>query len=258
MSSKTDRMWRGLERELDAWDEAGMVARLWLRDDDAIEATPELLRLVELTAGFDIPVTLAVIPSPAKAELAECLALQNHVDVAVHGFAHRNHAGAGEKKCELSFVHGRDVICDELARGLDKLKGLFGRQLFPMLAPPWNRIEDGLAGQLPALGFSALSAFGWTIPGGLPDGLALLNTHVDIIDWKGNRGGRALPVIIGEITDALVQARSRSGAPVGILSHHLVHDDQAWQVLQALFAFTGKQKHVQWESARSLLTNHTE
>ena len=36
--------WLELNAELDRWHKAGKTARFWLRDDDAVEPTPELER----------------------------------------------------------------------------------------------------------------------------------------------------------------------------------------------------------------------
>ena len=40
--------WVELQAELDRWQEAGKTARFWLRDDDAIEPTPQLERFLVL------------------------------------------------------------------------------------------------------------------------------------------------------------------------------------------------------------------
>ncbi len=44
-----------LYRELQRWRDAGRVARLWLRDDDAIEPTAALERLLAETKNYGIP-----------------------------------------------------------------------------------------------------------------------------------------------------------------------------------------------------------
>ncbi len=44
----TDSLWLPFETELDRWSAAGRRVSLWLRDDDAIAASPALDRLSAL------------------------------------------------------------------------------------------------------------------------------------------------------------------------------------------------------------------
>ena len=53
------------------------------------------------------------------------------------------------------------------------------------------------------------------------------------MDWT-TRQGRPPEWIRGELLRRLSQARARGGAPIGILSHHLDHDDRAWRTLEGL------------------------
>ena len=59
----SDPIWQPLVEELARWQRAGRKAELWLRDDDAVDPTPALDRLLDLTGEFAVPVTLAVIPA---------------------------------------------------------------------------------------------------------------------------------------------------------------------------------------------------
>ena len=96
-----DPVWQPLLSELARWTDAGRAADFWLRDDDAVEPTAALDRLLGLTGASAIPVTLAVIPAFTGEPLASRLAGEPHVTVGVHGWAHRNHASEGQKKQEL-------------------------------------------------------------------------------------------------------------------------------------------------------------
>lgn len=106
----TDDPWKTLEAELDRWRQAGRTARFWLRDDDAVEPTPALDRLVALSGQHRVPMTLAVIPEHTGEALAQRLTVHRDIDVAVHGWSHVNFAGAGEKKQEL----GPHRLCHRL------------------------------------------------------------------------------------------------------------------------------------------------
>ena len=52
--------------ELDHWSSSGNNPRLFLRDDDTIEQSAGLTKLVELCERWQIPLLLAVIPKFAK------------------------------------------------------------------------------------------------------------------------------------------------------------------------------------------------
>lgn len=238
-----------LYRELERWQDAGRVARLWLRDDDAIEPTAALEHLLSETKRYGIPVTLAVIPALTGEALATRLADEAHVSVAVHGWAHHNHARPDEKKQELGGARLEETILGELYEGFLKLKGLYPTGFRAMLVPPWNRIDRALIPKLPALGFESLSVYG-RVKRESP--LAIINTHVDIMDWHGTRGGRPAADLIGEVVAELQDRFEGCNEPVGVLGHHLVHDAAAWDFLAELFEATSGHPAVEWVSAAAL------
>lgn len=238
-----------LDREADA----GRRVRFWLRDDDAIEPTPALTELTELAGRYAAPITLAVIPRDTGAELAGFLdgLIEScpGISVAVHGWSHENHAGATEKKQELGAHRASEIVVEELRQGFAKLRSLHPARFVPMLVPPWNRIATSVIKELPVLGFTALSTFGQekTAP------IAMLNTHVDIIDWHGTRGGRPAGTLFSETAQRIAAARGGDGATIGILTHHLVHDAAAWHFLDRLFALTAAHPGAQWVGADQLI-----
>ncbi|TJV07626.1 MAG: polysaccharide deacetylase, partial [Mesorhizobium sp.] len=88
----SDRIWQPLVEELACRRRADRKAEFWLRDDDAVDPTPALDRLLDLTGEFAVPVTLAVIPALTDEKLVVRLDEAPHAAVAIHGWAHRNHA----------------------------------------------------------------------------------------------------------------------------------------------------------------------
>ncbi len=237
--------WQPLADALDRLADAGRSADFWLRDDDAVAPTAALDRLLAMTASHGVPLTLAVIPSGSGAPLAERLAGLRDIEVAVHGWSHANHAPPHEKKQELGPHRPSAVVLGELARGLRHLGDLHGGMLLPMLVPPWNRIDAGLVGALPDLGFEALSTFGPARPAPL----AVLNATVDIVDWHGTRSCREPAALVAELVGQLERA---APAPVGLLGHHLVHDEACWRFLEDAFAATAGHPAARWRSARVL------
>jgi peptidoglycan/xylan/chitin deacetylase (PgdA/CDA1 family) len=223
-----------VERELFHWRRAGLTPRFWLRDDDATRPTPALDRLLGLARAHDIPLLLAVIPTEATQALAEAIRHEKLVTPAVHGYAHRRHTPDGVPPLELGGARPVEEILDELRQGRTILRHLFGGRLSGILVPPWIRLSREVAARLHEVGFTALSTNSWH-----EDGSALpqLNTQIDIVDWADGRRGHTVEWAMTELLRRLEQARQRGGVALGLLSHHLVHDEQAWATLEALILY---------------------
>ena len=237
-------MWQGFHHELECWHAAGLKPHLWLRDDDAVAPSLALDRLTALAEKHYAPVLLAVVPHGAGTDLARDVAAHSVLRPCQHGFVHANHARAGEKKQELGPHRPLADVLDQLADGRARLLDLFGGNLRPVLVPPWNRIDPALLPHLPGIGLHGLSTFG--VPAQPAAGR--LDSNVDIMDWHGTRGGFAAATLVPMLVRTLEIARENGGAPVGILTHHLVHDEQAWSFLDALFAETGECRWTSFEA----------
>jgi len=211
----------------------------WLRDDDAVAVTPALGRFLSLVQRNNLPVALAVIP-----DLAEP-ALFDHIgDAAVlqHGCDHRNRAAAGEKKTEFPAHEEIAEALDRLRLAHERLVAMGGSKVLPVVAPPWNRLRRELAAELPRAGIQGLSSYGKeeAIPG-----VRQVNTHVDIVAWRAGKH------FIGEDEAVrLAMAALASGTPVGWLTHHAVHDAEAWSFLERLFSLRGPR----WARASELFS----
>jgi len=243
----TDTAWQPLMDELARWQGAGRQATFWLRDDDAVEPTAALDRLLTLTAAHAVPTTLAVIPAFTGEALADRLA-RAHAEVTVHGWSHENFASSGEKKQELGAHRPADVVLASLERGLARLQQLYGPHLSPVLVPPWNRIDPALVPRLGGIGFRALSVFGSERDAGL----RAINTHVDVMDWHGTRGGRDTVVLVGEMV-ARLRTIEAGGGTLGLLTHHLVHDAAVWTFLEDLFERTAHHSACRWAPISAIL-----
>jgi hypothetical protein len=238
-----------LKQRLDDLAATGQQVTFWLRDDDAVEPTPALERLLNITRRHHIPLMLAVIPQNTGAALVGRLVHEPDLCVAVHGWSHENHAPETEKKQELGAHRPADHVLAELKAGFDKLQALHGQRFTPMLVPPWNRIDKAVVAALPALGFEALSVFGREKT---PSTIPLLNTHVDVMDWHGSRGGRNADVLFAEIAEWLEPEKEPLLA-IGILTHHLVHDETVWVFLERLFQLTSAHPACRWMQAGAIL-----
>lgn len=223
----------------------------WLRDDDAIEPTAPLERLLIGTEQARVPLTLASVPANATEALAGRIAAASHVSIAPHGWRHKNHAPAPEKKQELSLHRGQLTVAQEIEAGLARIDALFGPQAVAMLVPPWNRIDAAILPLLGTMGFRALSVFG---PEKRNMPVPLLNTHIDIIDWKGTRGGRDADILFAEMVQRIGELTDNRLDTVGILTHHLAHDEAAWSFLDILFELTADHPAVKWMRSEDILT----
>lgn len=228
----TDRIdWSVLEDALAESVRSGTVPVFWWRDDDAVEVTAALERLLSLVERYGTGLLVASIPSGASAGLAARLRPIPGLSVAVHGISHRNNAPADRKKQELGEFGDEDEIIRDLEQGLVRMRSrrLFGDQCLPVLVPPWNRISQTIAERLPEAGYRGLSCYGDESRSPWVKGLRIANTQVDPIFWRG--GGGLLPPeqLLEALSDTI---RRRSGQPIGLLTHHLVHDEAIWSFLE--------------------------
>ncbi|GAA6191545.1 polysaccharide deacetylase family protein [Phaeobacter sp. NW0010-22] len=223
--------WAPLDQELAHWHSAGMVLPIWWRDDDAIEPTPELNRLSELSVALGLPVHIAVIPATATPELATYFATRPHLIPVVHGWAHQNHAPTDQKKAEVGAHRPAPAVLDEIKRGTTRMRELFGLALRPMFVPPWNRIAPEVRDGLPQLGFKILSTATPRKQENAAPGLEQVNTHLDPIHWRDTRSLVPATRLIEQTVQLLKdrrEGRADASEPFGLLTHHLVHDEQIW------------------------------
>jgi hypothetical protein len=80
----------------------------------------------------------------------------------------------------------------------------------------------------------------------------MVNTHLDVIDWRGSRG------FIGEDTALRIAvehlAARRAGRvdreePTGLLTHHLAHDEATWSFLAQFLERSRAHAAVRWLAA---------
>lgn len=211
----------------------------WVRDDDAVAFTPALGTLLSLTQKNNVPLALAVIPDLAEPDLFRRIG-----DAAVlqHGCDHRNRAAPGEKKTEFPAHEGIPEALDRLRLAHERLVSMGGSKVLPVVAPPWNRMRRELAAALPRIGIQGLSSYGKeeAIPG-----VRQVNTHIDIVAWRD-----AKRFVGDEEAARLAMTYVLDDQPVGWLTHHAVHDADAWRFLERLFALRGPR----WARAAELFS----
>jgi hypothetical protein len=242
-----------LTRELNRCAEAGHVTRFWWRDDDAVEPTRALTRLLDLSDTHEIEVAVAVIPASASAHLPKAIGRRKFAAVLQHGYAHKNHAAPGKAAVECGGERPVDEVIEELVKGRERLHELFGERAEPILAAPWNRIERSALERLHEAGFRGASASGLRAAmQGARSGVVVANVHVDPINWRERRfAGRekALSSFLGELK-ARREGRADADEPIGLLTHHLDHDEGLWRFLDEFFRVTNEHSAARWIDVR--------
>lgn len=238
-----------LQLELRRWRAMGRRASLWWRDDDARAPSPALDRLLAIAAASEVPLTLAVIPDGDMTALAARLSSVTGVQVAQHGADHQNRR-EGREAGEFPHDWSRLRLVTALLAGRRKLAALPGA--LPVFVPPWNDVHPDLEGALSDAGFIGWSAAGERRRGGA---LPRLDIHLDLLRWRGGARFRGPRKFLRELT-AELRARRLTETwhePIGLLTHHLDHDEEAWAFLAEFLAWTRQDQPFFWRALPDLL-----
>jgi hypothetical protein len=130
-----------------------------------------------------------------------------------------------------------------------------GGMALPVFVPPWNRAAPELVAALPGLGYRGVSMFKDRRAALPTPGLVQVNAHLDPIDWRGG-GGLADPTMLATtlaraITDR-TEGRADPGEAIGLLTHHLVHDEAVWAFCEECVAQLSHRRGMRFLAARVL------
>jgi hypothetical protein len=237
--------WALLAVELGRWRRQGRRPQLWWRDDDAQTVTPALARLVSCATRTRTPLALAVIPEGADRTLAAFLRPQDLVCVMQHGTDHRNGSG----RTQPSQFNSREptaAVARRLAHGWEALAA-FDRRL-PVYVPPWNDLTPNVLAALAPAGLQGVSAW---IGAARPH---RVDAHLDILRWRARPRFVGCGKALQRLRHALAERRraGRWDDPVGLLTHHLDHDEACWRFLEALLAYAPLRRWADWRGAGDL------
>ena len=254
MNSAT-QAWDWLRRELDHWAEDGLQADFWWRDDDATDRGAKLDRLMQLSEDHSAPIALAIIPAQLQSGLSDRLREFPLASVLQHGYDHQSHARPGQRKLELGGDRQPEDVLQDLQTGYDILNRAFDSRLVPVMVPPWNRIDPGVVARLAETGFTGLSTMRVRRQAHPAPGLLQVNTHLDPVAWRQQRGFIGTYPAIAILVQHLVARRTGYrdiDEPTGILSHHLAQTDPVWQFLDRLLAFLQQHPAARFVDAASI------
>ena len=256
--------WDDLEDELDEWEDLGIEATFWWRDDDADEPSDELDRLIAAADGE--PLAIAVVPAPnggvpLDGRLAERLAAEDAAGVTVlqHGYQHQNHEVPGGRKSEFGFGESEPrearIVLGELQWGKNHLATVFGERFLPVLVPPWNRIGNQTRNSLTWLGYRGLSTSKARPRLHAVPGVLWSNVHCDPVDWRGDRGFIGEEDALESVLDHLIARREEElveEEATGLLTHHKVMDDACWDFCEKLRDFIRQHAASRFVSAHDV------
>ena len=239
--------WALVEAELGRWAKAGKRPQFWWRDDDAGAVTPALERLVACAATAGAPLSLAVIPDRAEVCLALYLNQRPWISVLQHGVDHRNDCLSGQPSQFADQVTPA-AAARRLVRGWGRLAMFDGR--LPVYVPPWNALGRNVTAALSAAGLSAVSAWNG------PAGAGRLDVHLDLMRWRSGARFVGEARFLSRLRRAL-KLRRLGGLwdePIGLLTHHLDHDEAAWGFLDALLTYAPLRRLADWRCAQDLFS----
>jgi peptidoglycan/xylan/chitin deacetylase (PgdA/CDA1 family) len=230
-------------------DETSGSISFFFRDDDAGWEDARLFELLDLFADYNVPIDLAVIPKSISRQTAAHLRKRleespESISAHQHGYAHVNHEQTG-RKCEFGDNRSREDQHADIAAGKALLNDLLG-PTESIFTPPWNRCTASTATCLQREGFTLLSrditAREFNTPG-------LCELPVSI-DWFGHR--KNVRLTPNELGGSLSEAVS-SQAPVGVMLHHALVDDEERQRIGDLLELLSSHSRVYGRLMRDLV-----
>jgi hypothetical protein len=225
--------------------------RVFFRDDDVDEDEATLRRLLRIFLRHEAPINLEIIPgrltNSAISLLRQYRDFRPHlIGLNQHGWQHVNHEPAG-RKCEFGPSRNFDKQREDLSQGRAVLDSAFGTAFFPAFTPPWNRCTNETYQALDELGFKVLSK-DQDKPPVAGYRFQEIPVTLDLYRWRHGPVMKAPAEISSELSRQL-----RDADRVGILLHHKVMDETAFEFLDLLTSELGAQPPVSLELFQSLL-----
>jgi len=229
-------IWAAIRIETAIWRNSGHVPLLWWRDDDAQFDTPSLRRLLTLATTHDVPLMLAVIPVGDLRPLCGLLADLPLVTVAQHGVTHINVSAPDEPNDEFQVGTDIKTMAEAIASTNKRLSNFSAA--VPVYVPPWNRVNENLSDAVKLAGLQCLSAH--RKQSSQNNLVKSLNVDLDLLTWKTEPHFRGTLRVLWRFLVLLRKRRILKAwhEPVGLLTHHLAHDEEAWNFLGEFLGFT--------------------
>ena len=233
-----------------ALDAATSPINFFFRNDDVGWEDVRLFKLLELFNQHRVAIDLAVIPKSISEltawRLSKIIARDPWaVAVHQHGYAHLNHEQAG-RKCEFGEHRSRKSQLSDITAGKQRLSELFGPATESIFTPPWNRCSAITVECLREAGFNVLSRDLTATP------FADLAELPISIDWFAKR--KQVPLTPNQIGELLGAAAS-GPAPVGVMLHHAITNEEERERLGELLALLSSHSQARCVLMRELVAS---
>ncbi|MGE0886330.1 MAG: polysaccharide deacetylase family protein [Blastocatellales bacterium] len=240
-----------LRSSLEQMETAGRSVKVFVRDDDVDEAEASLHQLLNRFLELEIPINLEIIPGLLTGSAIATLKRHRQLrpdlfELNQHGWLHVNHETEG-RKCEFGAKRNYEQQQTDIRRGQEVLRNAFGEAFSPVFTPPWNRCTEETHRALDQLGFAAISKLQSKQPV-VGYGLRELSVTLDIFRWQGGATLKPADEIIAELVSQL-----RELDMVGIMLHHKVMDDTAFEFIRQLLDELRRSEAVSFHTFRGLL-----
>jgi hypothetical protein len=223
-----------------------------------------LEQLRDFADRYDIRIGLAAIPGKILPGLTHFLDHHTRQFYPMcHGWKHINHS-RGNKPGEF----GPDRPLSNMIKDAESALSLFSEHFDSVKAifvPPFNRVTPAVVKALPNIGFFGVSLmpnylerkilqFGpqlaWSNLIKIPEfsGSPRMDVHLDMINWK-TKTAPETKTIVDHLMRHLRGRRlglMATDTPIGLLTHHLVHNDAIWRACDEAMEVLRSHKAVEF------------
>jgi len=234
-----------LERTLaEACGQAGAKATVpvFFRADDVAIPGKQFVRLIELFTLHRMPLCLAVVPAwLSRLRWRECRKMAADIPELCcwhqHGWRHANHEQWGKKQ-EFGPARPLSAITTDIARGGRRLRSLLDKDFYPVFTPPWNRCSLETLQTLAATGYRAVSRIRGSFPLS-PEGFPDFQVNVDLHTRRELKPAVGWRRLMTDFKQAI------TGGRCGVMIHHRLMNDAAFDFLELLLKKIAAQKGLQ-------------
>lgn len=228
--------------------------QLWWRDDDFDSSGAGLDALKRVAAETGIVPLIAAIPDRISATKLRQLDLPADWFFCQHGYRHRSYEKEGQPHNEFGEARGADEVRNDLLKGRERLRSLFGSQYLDVMVPPWSKFAVSHERIISELCYKGFSSSGLAKRADISPTIVQENVHLDLLRWGSTDGPTAAPWerVMDRLEQCLVGLASQSTVRLGILTHHKAMKEDAFELLQNFILTTSSMRAVAWLSASHL------
>ncbi|MEJ5299868.1 MAG: hypothetical protein WHS38_02645 [Thermodesulforhabdaceae bacterium] len=193
------------------------TVNIFFRADDIGIPGVAFNALCKIFRYFEVPLALAVVPAWINKKRIDQLFQMASPSETLwswhqHGWRHTNWEKDG-KKAEFGPSRTENQKWQDLWKGLNKMKEIFGNAFVPVFTPPWNRISPEVFTLLYNLGFKAISTDQKKVT--KQRSLRIFRIYIDLHTRKASQKGSDFDHLIEDCKQLFATSE-----PAGIMIHH--------------------------------------